>query len=89
MADGLLAAAVAHQALRVISSSLRVERFFALLTQKQIRRGVFTSVPHLEKCLREYLHSYKEKPRPLMWTKTVDEILEKVYRGRTALAEST
>ena len=32
-----------------------VERFFATLTDKQIRRGVFTSLPHLEKCLREYL----------------------------------
>ena len=54
-----------------------VERFFATLTQKQIRRGVFTSVPHLEKCLREYLHSYNENPRALVWTKTVDEIIEK------------
>jgi len=27
---------------------------------KQVRHGVFTSVPHLEKCLREYLHSYNE-----------------------------
>ena len=53
----------------------------AMLTQKQVRRGVFTSVPHLEKCLREYLHRYNENPRPLVWTKTVDEILEKVHRG--------
>ena len=66
-----------------------VERFFAMLTQKQVRRGVFTSVPHLEKCLREYLRSYNENPRPLVWTKTVDEILEKVHRARAALAEST
>ena len=56
-----------------------------MLTQKQIRRGVFTSVPDLEKCLREYLHSYNENPRPLVWTKAVDEILEKVGRGRAAL----
>ena len=62
-----------------------VERFFAILTDKQIRRGVFTSVPHLEKCLREYLHSYNENPRPLVWTKTVEEIVEKVQRGRAAL----
>ena len=54
-----------------------VERFFAILTQKQIRRGVFTSVPHLEKCLREYLQSYNENPRALVWTKTVEEIVEK------------
>ena len=64
-----------------------VERFFAILTQKQIRRGVFTSVPHLEKCLREYLQSYNENPRALVWTKAVEEIVEKVRRGRTALSE--
>ena len=63
-----------------------VERFFATLTQNQIRRGVFTSVPQLERCLREYLHSYNENPRPLVWTKTVEEILEKVRRGRVALS---
>ena len=59
-----------------------VERFFAILMDKQIRRGVFTSVPYLEKCLREYLHNYNENPRPLVWTKTVDEIVEKIQRGQ-------
>ena len=66
-----------------------VERFFAILTQKQIRRCVFTSVPHLEKCLREYLESYNENPRALVWTKTVEEILEKVRRGRAELPKTT
>ncbi len=66
-----------------------VERFFAMLTQKRVRRGVFTSVPALEKCLREYLRSYNENPRPLVWTKAVDGILEKVHRGRRTLTEST
>ena len=66
-----------------------VERFFGILTQKQIRRGVFTSVPHLEKCLREYLESYNENPRALVWTKTVEEILEKVRRGRAELSKTT
>ena len=58
-----------------------VERFFGILTQKQIRRGVFTSLPHLEKCLREYLESYNENPRTLVWTKSVEEILEKGPSG--------
>ena len=48
--------------------------------------GAFTSVPHLEKCLREYLTAYNEDPRPPAWTKSVAEILEKVDRGRRALA---
>ena len=66
-----------------------VERFFAILAQQQIRRGVFTSVPHLEKCLREYLASYNENPRALVWTKSVGEILEKVRRGRAELPRTT
>ncbi len=62
-----------------------VEWFFAILTHKQICRGVFTSVPHMEKCLREYLHSYNENSRPLVWTKMVEEIVEKIQRGWAAL----
>ena len=38
---------------------------------------MFTSAPELERCLRDYLLSYNENPRPLGWTKTVDEIHEK------------
>ena len=41
-----------------------MERFFAILSQKQILPCMFTSVPHLEKCIREYLQSYNENPRP-------------------------
>ena len=65
-----------------------VERFFAVLTDKQIRRGVFTSVPHLEKCLREYLANYNEDPRPFVWTKSVGEIIQKVGRARDALSNA-
>ena len=66
-----------------------VERFFAMLTDKQIRRGVFTSVPHLEKRLREYLDSYNKAPRPFVWTRTVAEIIDKVGRARTALGKAS
>ena len=66
-----------------------VERFFATLTDKQIRRGVFTSVPHLEKCLREYLKRHNENPQPLVWTKSLGEIMVKVERGRAALADTS
>ena len=51
----------------------RVERFFAILTQKQIRRGVFTSVPQLEKCLREISTELQRKPASLR--------VDKVGRG--------
>lgn len=64
-----------------------VERFFSTLTEKQIRRGVFTSVAHLEECLKNYLDTYNESPRPLIWTKSAKQITDKVARGRSALAE--
>ncbi len=63
-----------------------VERFFCTLTRKRIRRGVFHSVSDLERCLRDYIETYNENPRPLVWTKSADKILEKVHRARQALA---
>lgn len=55
-----------------------VERFFALITQKQIKRGVHRSTVALERAIREYLAIYNEKPKPFVWRKTADEILEAV-----------
>ena len=66
-----------------------VERFFSTLTQKRIRRGVFHSVPHLESCLKEYVETYNENPRPFVWTKSAAQILEKVNRARKALAAAS
>ena len=63
-----------------------VERFFGTLTQKRIRRGVFHSVKDLERCLKDYIETYNKDPRPLVWTKSADEILRKVERARQALA---
>ena len=61
------------------------ERCFAALTEERIRRGGFTSLPHLEECLREYVDNYNQNPRPFVWTKSVAEIVEKVGRTREAL----
>ena len=66
-----------------------VERFFARLTEKRPRRGAFTSVGHLEKSLRHYLDTYNENPRPLVWTKSTEEILEKIGRAHTKLNAAT
>ena len=55
-------------------------------TDKQIRRGVFTSVRHLEKCLRDYLKCHNENTQPLVWTESFGEIMGKVERGPAALA---
>jgi transposase len=57
-----------------------VERWFALLTEKQIRRGVHRSTRELETAVRDYLALHNETPKPFVWTKTADEILETVAR---------
>jgi transposase len=44
----------------------QVERFFALITQERIRRGVFTSVPQLEAAIHEYLFHHNTNPKPFV-----------------------
>jgi transposase len=55
-----------------------VERWFAELTQKKLRRGVHRSVQALERDIRTWLADWNDQPRPFVWTKTADEILDKV-----------
>jgi len=62
-----------------------VERFFGVLTQRQLKRGVFTSVEELEKKIIEYIDHNNKNPKPFVWTKSAEEILEKVNRARTTL----
>ena len=57
-----------------------IERFFAELTNKRIRRGTFYSVAQLIKAITDYLEMHNEKPKPFVWTKSADEILSKVKR---------
>ena len=57
-----------------------VERWFAALTKKQIRRGVHRSVHQLEAAIKSYLALTNASPRPFIWTKTADEILSSVAR---------
>ena len=57
-----------------------VERFFAALTDKQIRRGIHRSTQQLEKAIREYLAIHNEAPKPFCWTKSADDILASVVR---------
>src|ERR1700728_85641 len=54
----------------------QVERWFGLLTDKLIRRGVHTSVPALETDIRDWIATWNDNPRPFTWTKTADEILK-------------
>jgi transposase len=64
-----------------------VERFFAELTNKRLRRGVFTSVPVLIEAIESWVASWNEHPKPFVWHKAAEEIIAKVRRGRTALAQ--
>jgi transposase len=57
-----------------------VERWFRDLTQKQIRRGAFQSVPDLKGAIREYLAETNRHPKPFIWTATVESILKKLRR---------
>ena len=57
-----------------------VERWFALLTERQIKRGAHTSVAELEAAIHEFLQVSNSSPKPFVWTKTADEILDKVAR---------
>jgi transposase len=62
-----------------------VERLFAEVTDKAIRRGVFTSVKALEEAISTYLTERNREPRPYTWTATVETILAKVGRAQSAL----
>jgi transposase len=53
----------------------QVERWFGLLTDKLIRRGVHTSVTGLEKDITAWIENWNLDPKPFTWTKTADEIL--------------
>ena len=58
----------------------QVERFFAQITEDRIRRGVFTSVPQLERAIHEYLAEHNKDPKPFVWTADADAILERLKR---------
>jgi transposase len=66
-----------------------VERFFRDITDKRIRRGVFTSVSELEVAINEYIAAHNTKPKPFIWTAKASDILAKVTRARAALNKST
>jgi transposase len=55
-----------------------VERWFAELTNKQVRRGVHKTVQALEKDIRACIAAWNTDPKPYVWTKTADAILERL-----------
>ncbi|HEU5002613.1 MAG TPA: IS630 family transposase [Actinomycetota bacterium] len=62
-----------------------VERWFRELTDRRLRRGAFTSVPDLIAAMKLWVELWNEDPKPFLWRKSAEEILEKVRRGRATL----
>jgi transposase len=58
----------------------QVERWFATLTQKYIRRGTHRSTRQLEQAIRHYIKLNNNDPKPFVWTKTADDILASIER---------
>jgi transposase len=63
-----------------------VEGFFAKLTSKRLKRGVFSGIVDLQAAINRFLAEANECPKPFVWTADPDSIIEKVRRGREALA---
>ena len=66
----------------------QVERWFALLTQKQIRRGAHRSTRALEAAIMQYIAIGSENPKPFIWTKSADEILASIERFCRRISDS-
>jgi transposase len=58
----------------------QVERWFGLLTDRQLRRGVHDSVASLEADIRTWIENWNDDPKPFIWTKTADEIFARLTR---------
>jgi transposase len=58
----------------------QVERFFALLTERQLRRGIHRSTTHLEADIRAFIEAHNADPKPFRWTKSADDILAAIQR---------
>jgi transposase len=65
-----------------------VERWFSELTTKKLQRGAHTSVRALNADIRNWINTWNENPRPYVWTKTSDQILESIARYCTRITES-
>ena len=64
-----------------------IERWFAELTNKRIRRDSFRSVEDLVAAIEEFLAAWNENPKPFLWTATVDSIVAKLARCRQTLEQ--
>ena len=65
-----------------------IERWFKELTDKRLRRGVFTSVPQLVDAITTWAEHWNNDPKTFIWRATAEEIIEKVQRGRAVLHQT-
>jgi transposase len=65
-----------------------VERWFAELTTKKLRRGAHRSVADLNRDIRAWMKTWNDDPKPYVWTTTADQILESITRYCTRINES-
>jgi hypothetical protein len=66
-----------------------VEGFFALISERQIKRSVHVSVKDLEQSIDHYLSVYNQAPKPFIWTQSADQILGSISRLTSSLNIST
>ena len=62
-----------------------VERWFAEITRKRIRRGTFHSVPQLIKAINDYIRENNKRPTPFIWTASAESILRKIRHCKETL----
>ena len=62
-----------------------VEGFFAKLTKKRLRRGVFRSLQELKDAIHDFLDETNANPKPFLWTKDPNKIIAAVRRGHQVL----
>ena len=65
-----------------------VERWFSELTNKKLRRGAHTSVRALNADIKRWIETWNDDPKPFVWTKTADQILESITRYCTTINDS-
>ena len=65
-----------------------VERFFGLITEKQIRRGSHRSTRALEAAIRRHIDIHNQEPKPFVWTKSADQIFESLGRLCSRISDS-
>jgi hypothetical protein len=62
-----------------------VEGFFAKLTRRRLKRGVFLSVVDLQAAINRFVVEHNAKPKPFAWTADPDKIIQAVRRGHQVL----